>query len=342
MQEGHDTPTGDDGTTSLEDRVQDGMSTHDGGNDNRTGSAGQAQAQVHPKDKFVEEPAGRTGTIGEHTMSGINAASSYSGKLQSPVTLVVTKSNSDNDENGWHKDNNSDCEYQVDDKAATLLVTKSNSDNDENSDCEYQVDDDEATTATIAVQGHHTQEGQLNSTSEPYPCARLNSGERGGKTYQVKDCQHLGRTFIDALKQADNTKVTAYDSKGESGIKANFETVRCWAKSERSPELARRKRTSSINALSEAKTHGRGPRHFQDAAGFSAIRRGPVGHGRPALYMSAPYSSREKRRERVGAGSYILWHAQLFIYPPQRRLSVGREGGAGAPRLERQRVRRQL
>ena len=66
-------------------------------------------------------------------MSCINAASSYSGKLQSPVMLLVTKSNSDNDEHGWHKDNNSDCEYQVDDhKAATLLVTKSNSDNDEN------------------------------------------------------------------------------------------------------------------------------------------------------------------------------------------------------------------
>ena len=30
-------------------------------------------------------------------------------------TLLVTKSNSDNDENGWHKDNNSDCEFQVDD-----------------------------------------------------------------------------------------------------------------------------------------------------------------------------------------------------------------------------------
>ena len=85
-------------------------------------------------------------------MSGIKAASSesYSGKLQSPVTLVVTKSNSDNDENGWHKDNNSDCEYQVDDKAATLLVTKSNSDNDENSDCEYHVDDDKDLFARLA------------------------------------------------------------------------------------------------------------------------------------------------------------------------------------------------
>ena len=63
-------------------------------------------------------------------MSGINAASSYSGKLQSPVTLLVTQSNSDDDENGWHKDNNSDsdCEYQLDDdKEATLLATKSNS-----------------------------------------------------------------------------------------------------------------------------------------------------------------------------------------------------------------------
>ena len=102
------------------------------------------------KDKFAEKPAGRTGTIGEHTMSGINATNSYSGKLQSPVTLVVTKSNSDNDENGWHKDNNSDCEYQADDKAATLLVTKTNSDNDENSDCEYQVDDDKDLFARLA------------------------------------------------------------------------------------------------------------------------------------------------------------------------------------------------
>ena len=83
-------------------------------------------------------------------MSCINTASSYSGKLQSPVTLVlVTQSSSDDDQNGWHKDNNSDCEYQVNDcKAATLLVTKSNLDNNENgrhkdnnSDCNNQVDD---------------------------------------------------------------------------------------------------------------------------------------------------------------------------------------------------------
>ena len=83
--------------------------------------------------------------------------------------------------------------------------------------------------------------------------------------------------------------VTAYDSKGESGSKANFETLPSWAKSHRSPQsplgLARRKRTSSINALSEAKTHGRGPRHFQDAAGFSAIRRGLVGHIPPLLLL---------------------------------------------------------
>ena len=105
-QEGHSTPTGDDETTSLKDRVQDGMLTHNGGNDSSAGSAGQAQAQVHTKDKFAEEPAGRRGTIGEHTMSSINTASSYSDKLQSPVMLLVTKTNSDNDENGWHKDNN--------------------------------------------------------------------------------------------------------------------------------------------------------------------------------------------------------------------------------------------
>ena len=43
------------------------------------------------------------------------------------------------------------------------------------------------------------------------------------------------QTFIDSLKQADNSKVTAYDSKGESGIKADFETVPSWAKAERSP-----------------------------------------------------------------------------------------------------------
>ena len=91
-------------------------------------------------------------------MSCINAASSYSGKVQSPVTLLVTKSNSDNDENGWHKDNDSYCEYQFDDdKAATLLVTKSNSDSDENgwhkddnSDCDYQVDDDKDSVVHLA------------------------------------------------------------------------------------------------------------------------------------------------------------------------------------------------
>ena len=82
MQEGHDTPTGDDGTMSLEDRVQDGMSMHDGGNDSRAGSAGQAQAQVHTKDKFAEEPTGRRGAIVQHMMSSINTASSYSCKLQ--------------------------------------------------------------------------------------------------------------------------------------------------------------------------------------------------------------------------------------------------------------------
>ena len=53
-----------DGTTSLEDRVQDGKSKHDGGKDSSAGSAGQAQAQVHTKDKFVDEPAGRRGLLG--------------------------------------------------------------------------------------------------------------------------------------------------------------------------------------------------------------------------------------------------------------------------------------
>ena len=92
----------------------------------------------------------------------------------------------------------------------------------------------EAATATVAVQGHNTQEGQSGSTSEPYPSASINSGERRGRTYQVKDCQHLGRTFIDALMQADNTMETAYDSKCESGSKANFETEPSRARSERS------------------------------------------------------------------------------------------------------------
>ena len=117
VQEGHDAPIGDDGTMSLEYRVQDGMLTHCGGNDSNAGSAGQAKAQVHTKDEFrvTEAPAGKGGALGEHTMLGIKAASSYSGKLQSPVTLLVTKSNSDDDENGWHQDNNSGCEYQVDD-----------------------------------------------------------------------------------------------------------------------------------------------------------------------------------------------------------------------------------
>ena len=98
-----------------------------------------------------------------------NAASSYSGKLQSPVTLLVTKSNSDNDENGWHNDNNSYCEYQVDDdKAATLLMTKSNSDNDENgwqkdnnSDCDYKVDDDKELFVRLADGLPVTQEDKM-------------------------------------------------------------------------------------------------------------------------------------------------------------------------------------
>ena len=83
-------------------------------------------------------------------MSGIITASSYSGKLQSPVTLLMTQSNSDNDDDGWHKGNKSYCEYEVDDdKAATLLVTKSYPDNDENGwnkdnkrNYDYQVNDD--------------------------------------------------------------------------------------------------------------------------------------------------------------------------------------------------------
>ena len=362
VQEGHDTPTGDDGTTSLEDRVQDGMSTHDGGNDNRAGSAGQAQAQVHPKDKFAEEPAGRTGTIGEHTMSGINAASSYSGKLQSPVTLVVTKSNSDNDENGWHKDNNSDCEYQADDKAATLLVTKTNSDNDENSDCEYQVDDkaatllvtktnsdndensdckyqvndDEATTATIAVQGHHTQEGQLNSTSEPYPCARLNSGERGGKTYQVKDCQHLGRTFIDALKQADNTKVTAYDSKGESGIKANFKTVPSWAKSERSPGACSTEKNFKHQCVVRGEDTRSGSSAFPRC---SRIQRNSTRTGRPwqagALHERTLQQSREAARESWSGKLHLVACSTIYLSSSttlERRKGRGRRRTkTGAP-----------
>ena len=61
VQEGHITPTGDDVTMSLEYRVQDGMSTHNCDNDSRAGSAGQAQAQVHTKDKFAEALAGQRG-----------------------------------------------------------------------------------------------------------------------------------------------------------------------------------------------------------------------------------------------------------------------------------------
>ena len=100
MQEEHDTPTCDDGTTSLEDRVQDGMSTRDVARSAVHKAAKhwtKAKAQVHMKDKFAEEPAGRRGAIGEHLMSCINTVCSYSGKLQSPVTLWVTKPNSDYD-----------------------------------------------------------------------------------------------------------------------------------------------------------------------------------------------------------------------------------------------------
>ena len=54
MQEGHDAPTGDDGTTSQDDGKQDGMLTHNGDNDIRAGSAGQAQTQVHTKDDGMQ------------------------------------------------------------------------------------------------------------------------------------------------------------------------------------------------------------------------------------------------------------------------------------------------
>ena len=52
------------------------------------------------KDEFAKTPECKRDTVGEHTMSGINTDSSYSGKLWSPVTLLVIKSNSDDDENG--------------------------------------------------------------------------------------------------------------------------------------------------------------------------------------------------------------------------------------------------
>ena len=199
----------------------------------------------------------------------------------------------------------------------------------------------EAATATVAVQGHHTQEGQSGSTSEPYPSASINSGERRGRTYQVKDCQHLGRTFIDALMQADNTMETAYDSKCESGSKANFETE---------PSRARSEHSTGDGSTKENFEHQRAVRG-EDTRSWSFVisKMQPVSAQfdedrpwQPARLLSTIYCSREERRERAGAGSYILWHAQSSIFPPQRRLSVAREGGAGAPRRERQRARRQL
>ena len=101
------------------------MSTHGGGS--RAGRAGQAQALVHTKDEFAEASAGKRGTIGEHMTSSINTASLYSDKQQSPVTLLATKSNSEDDENEWHKDNNSDCDYQVhDDKNSFVCSAEEN------------------------------------------------------------------------------------------------------------------------------------------------------------------------------------------------------------------------
>ena len=50
----------------------------------------------------------------------------------------------------------------------------------------------EATTATIAVQGHHTQEGQLSSTSEPYPrCAGSHPHKQLRARRQDLQCQGL-------------------------------------------------------------------------------------------------------------------------------------------------------
>ena len=45
VQKWHNEPTSDDGTMSLEHRVQDGMLTHSGGEDSCAGSTGQAHAQ---------------------------------------------------------------------------------------------------------------------------------------------------------------------------------------------------------------------------------------------------------------------------------------------------------
>ena len=131
------------------------MLTQDEDNESSAGSAGQAQAQVHTQDEFAEEPTGKRGTISTLLGSIQWAAKTQPAPIQVNCSLPIgdpiqLQSNSDNDENGWHKDNNSNCEFQVNDKkAATLLVTKSNSDNDangwhkdNNSDCDYQVDDD--------------------------------------------------------------------------------------------------------------------------------------------------------------------------------------------------------
>ena len=35
----------------------------------------------------------------------------------------MTKFNSDDDENGWHKDNNSYCDYQVDDDKDSFVCS---------------------------------------------------------------------------------------------------------------------------------------------------------------------------------------------------------------------------
>ena len=71
--------------------------------DSHAGSAEQAQAQLHTKDEFAEEPAGKKGDYSRaydelHKRSQLLLL--YFHKLQSPVILLVTQSNSDNDENG--------------------------------------------------------------------------------------------------------------------------------------------------------------------------------------------------------------------------------------------------
>ena len=71
--------------------------------------------------------------------------------------------------------------------------------------------------------GLQIQEGQPGPFREPHLCTSTYSGERCSRSYQAKDCQHLGCSFVEALNQAETAKAAvAQDTKGGSDSKVGY------------------------------------------------------------------------------------------------------------------------